>query len=47
MFLVSFITPFFFVYAGLLLDPWSILLAISLKKVLLAALSIVIAGIVG
>lgn len=47
MFLVSFISPFFFVYAGLLLDPWSILSAISLEKALLAALSIVIAGIVG
>jgi len=46
-FLVSFISPFFFVYAGLLLDPWSIVSAIDLEKALFVALSLVIAGVIG
>ena len=46
-FLVSFISPFFFVYAGLLLDPWSIISVIEIEKAILVALSLVAAGIVG
>ncbi len=46
-FLVNFISPFFFVYAGLLLDPWSALATIRLEETLFIAISIVAAGIVG
>ncbi len=47
MFLVNFISPFFFVYAGLLLDPWSIVSTIDVDKALFVALSLVMAGIIG
>ncbi len=45
--LVDFVSPFFFVYAGILLDPWSILGNIELSKALTTAFLIVIAGVVG
>lgn len=45
--LAQIISPFFFVYAGILLDPWSILARINLGEVLLIIISIVLAGIIG
>ncbi len=46
-FLVSFISPFFFVYAGLLLDPWIVLSKINPWEALGAAGTIVAAGVAG
>jgi len=45
--LVEFISPFFFVYAGLLLDPWSALVGLNLSKALETALVIVVIGVLG
>ncbi len=45
--LVHFISPFFFVYAGILLDPWSISLSIEPSRLVCIVSSIVLAGIAG
>lgn len=45
--LVDLISPFFFVYAGILLNPWSIVEKIEISRAVVTALLIVIAGIVG
>jgi len=45
--LVNFISPFFFVYAGILLDPWSILASIELSKAIVVTTLIVLAGVLG
>lgn len=45
--LVDFISPFFFVYAGILLDPWDVLSKLDLANTLVTATIVVAAGIAG
>jgi Kef-type K+ transport system membrane component KefB len=45
--LAQIISPFFFAYAGILLDPWGILSRINMGEVVLIVISIVSAGIIG
>ncbi len=45
--LVQLISPFFFVYAGILLDPWSIVHRINPFEVLWVIIGVVSAGIIG
>ncbi len=45
--LLNFATPFFFIYAGLLLDPWAALSSIEPGRALVTASSIVAAGMAG
>lgn len=46
-FLVGLISPFFFVYAGILLDPWSIVSSLELGSVFIVVVLIVAAGVLG
>ncbi len=45
--LVHFISPFFFVYAGLLLDPWGLCLSSNTVYLISTVLAVVAAGVIG